>query len=195
MILKKLSLEYYNLGVNFADIGNLTFAIRALRKASILDNANFQTLNVLGLCLYKRGDFPEAKKIWMESLRVYSGEKNPANKYLEAYKQSDFNKAIQIFNRALKDADSGNYNKSIKALTDKSFPCFDYCKFSNLLGLCYLGNRDLNNARIAFKKSLQIDSENTLTLNYLKNDWSNMDNLINKFSFLDFTKNLFLRRN
>lgn len=194
MILKELSLDYYNLGVGFAGINKLTPAIRALRKASAIDKANFKALNLLGLCLYKRGDFSEAKEIWIQSINVNSGNISPSFKYLESYEETEFTRIIDAFNIALKDAKLGKYNKSIKTLTDKTFPCFDYCIFANLLGLCYLGRRESNNARIAFKRSLQIDSENSFALNYLMSSWDDMDRLKFYFNAIAFIKNLFIRR-
>ena len=194
MLLTKLSSDYYNLGLTLASMNNLTFAINALRKASLLDSRNYQSLDALGLCLYKRGDFAEAKGLWLKSNSIYSGNISLAEKYLSSYEQPSFNKMLDIFNLALKDASLGKYNNSIKALTDKNFPCFEYSKFANLLGLCYISRGEANNARVAFRKALQIDSENRLTLNYLKADWGTLDKAIINFNVAFFVKKIFIRR-
>ena len=76
------SLYYYNQGLAYAKMRNLTGAELALKTALRYNKANIDARNLLGLVYYETGQVIEALVQWVISSN-YQAEENPAARYLK----------------------------------------------------------------------------------------------------------------
>lgn len=168
MIQDELSSYYYSLGLDLAKGSNMTEGIEALKKAVGLKPSTWNAWNVLGLCLYRLGDFQSAKDAWEKSISIYDAEgENPAAHYIEAIMEDSFINLCNKYNSSLSLAKKGNFKEAARILESKDFHNCQIVKFVNLWGLCKFAQGRRKEAVRIWSASLQIDVGNEDTIRYI----------------------------
>lgn len=170
-MIENLENYYYDRGVSLASKNRLTLAIEEFKKAYAINENNFKLYNVMGLCFYSLGEFHKAKSLWLKSIDINKAEDNKAHSYLEDIESQYFNDIVVNFNKALEFAAKEKYKEAIHIFTSNDFPCYSFVKFINLLGLYFMAKGDEAQARETWKKALEIDRDNPVSLNYLQQNW------------------------
>lgn len=199
-----ISNKLYNEAVEEANKGEITKSIRSLKKSIEFDKKNVRARNLLGLCYYKIGKLTDAIKEWVISVNI-KPENNLAQEYLEDIEENPdviekYNNAYRLYNDALDFLKHGDEDVAIINLKNviKSIPNFIDAK--TVLGLCYVNQNHLDEGIKEFEEVLDIDSDNQLILEYIKDLKSNyVSNKLDSISKLkkenekQFTKMMFKR--
>lgn len=159
-----ISNSYYNLGLKYAKIRDLSGAADALKKSLHFSKYNTSARNLLGLIYYEMGEVAEALVQWVISLNLDS-EHNRAEHYLsrlqerEGYLEAmDF--AVRKYNQALIHAQSGSDDLAILQLTRVIDQNRHFVKAHLLLALLYIGSEEYTKAGKSLYRVLQIDKNN-----------------------------------
>ena len=169
-VVVKASNAYYNIGLEKAQVRDLSGAILSLRTSLKINKSNIKARNLLGLVYYEMGETAEAIKEWVISLNL-KPEKNVASAYIRKVKSNQnrleqLNQAAKKFNFALEKLKEGGDDVALiqlkKVVTDNPH----YVKALVLLGLLYMKRQDLDRAEKMFGRALKIDRNNTLALRY-----------------------------
>ena len=83
---KRISNAYYNMGLEKAQVRDLSGAILVLKKSLQFNKNNIDARNLLGLVYYGRGDVVEALAEWVLSKNLQPKE-NIANYYIQKVKE------------------------------------------------------------------------------------------------------------
>ena len=113
-VVVKGSNAYYNLGLEKAQVRDLTGAITALRTSLKINKANIKAKNLLGLIYFEMGEIALALKEWVISVNL-KPDKNVATVYIRKVK-SNQNK-LEIYNQATKKYNFG-LDKNKKGVDD-----------------------------------------------------------------------------
>ena len=133
-----LSNMYYNLGLDKAEIRDLSGAIDMLRRSLKFNKYNIHARNLLGLVYFETGEAVAALSEWIISKNIMP-ENNVATEYIAA---------IQL--RKI-------LNQNPKLI-----------KGYHLLALIYIHKGEYEKARKILKKAAKIDKTNSTTLRFLK---------------------------
>ncbi len=167
-----LSNHYYNVGLERAQVRDISGAIAALRQSLRFYKENIDARNLLGLCYFEIGEFVAAMSEWVISSNIRTQE-NLAVEYMAQFQESqarvnEISQTIKKYNQALAYCYQGSLDlaaiqlKSVLSLTPH------YLKARQLLALLYMENKDWKNATRELKKCSSIDANNTITLRYMK---------------------------
>lgn len=168
----KLSNTYYNAGLTKARNRDLAGAADTLRRSVKLNKRNIDARNLLGLVYFEMGETVQAFSEWVMSTNIQP-DNNPADKYLIAIQQEkgkvdELNHTIKKFNVALEYAQNGTDDMAIIQLKKVLNQNPNLIKASQLLCLLYMKNGQYERAKRTIKKSLKIDKCNPLSIRYLR---------------------------
>ncbi len=167
----RLSNTYYNIGLEKAQVRDLSGAAVYLKKSLDLYKKNTDARNLLGLVYYEMGESVDALAEWVISKNLQP-EDNLAAEYLKKLqsRQSRLNQMDQTlkkFNQALYYA--RHKSEDLALLQAKKVISMNprFVKAYQLLGLLYLKKEEYAKAEKTLKAVLNIDVNNTLALAYL----------------------------
>jgi tetratricopeptide (TPR) repeat protein len=169
---RQISNAYYNLGLEQAGVRNLSGAIVSLKNSLKFNKYNIQARNLLGLIYCEMGEVVDALSEWVIS-RSYQPEENLASRYLDAIQQNrghldSVNQTIKKYNMALSYCQKDSPDLAIIQLKKVLSINPKLVKAHQLLALLYLQEGKYDLAKKTLRAAGKIDTNNTLTLRYLK---------------------------
>ena len=168
----RISNQYYNDGLEQAQVKNMSGAIVSLRKSLKFYKYNIDARNLLGLVYYEIGETVAALGEWVISAN-YQKEDNAAVRYLREVHQNrgqleSVNQTIKKYNQAILYCKQGSRDLAIIQLKKVLSLNPKLVKGHQLLALLYLQEGQYEKAKKALRNAGKIDADNTLTLKYLK---------------------------
>jgi tetratricopeptide (TPR) repeat protein len=168
----RLSNAYYNDGFQKAEVRNLSGAIISLRACLKLNKYHIDARNLLGLVYYEMGEVVDALSEWVIS-KSYQPKDNRADVYLEEIQEnqahlSAVNQTIKKYNQALQYCKQDSRDLAIIQLKKVLSLNPNLIKGHQLLALLYIQEGKLELAKKTLRNAGKIDTDNTLTLRYLK---------------------------
>ena len=167
-----LSNMYYNMGLEKAEIRDLSGAIDLLKRSLKLNKINIQARNLLGLVYFETGEAVAALSEWVISKNIMPSG-NIASEYiarLQANKNKldTINQTIKKYNEALSYCRSGSSDTAVIQLKRILNENPKFIKAYHLLALNYIEQNAYEKARRILKKAARIDKTNSTTLRFLK---------------------------
>ncbi|MBQ4530652.1 MAG: tetratricopeptide repeat protein [Lachnospiraceae bacterium] len=167
-----LSNRYYNEGLEKAKVRDLSGAVTCLKQSLKYNKKNIQARNLLGLVYYEMGEIVAALSEWVISKNMQS-KKNIVDDYIKAVqsnpaKLEEINQSIKKYNLALVYCKQESIDLAIIQLKKVLLVNPKLIKARQLLALIYLKNEEYSLAAKELKKAEEIDSNNTMTLRYLR---------------------------
>lgn len=168
----RLSNSYYNAGLYKARVRDMSGAIACLKQSLKLNKRNIAARNLLGLIYYETGDTVRALAEWVISTN-YQEKKNLANTYLHEVQTNNtkldlVDQTIKKFNQALLYCQQGSDDMAIIQLKKVLSMNPKLVKGHQLLALLYMKNEEYPKAKRALRQAQLIDTNNTVTMNYMK---------------------------
>lgn len=168
----RLSNKYYNEGLEKASVRDLSGAVVCLKQSLKYNKKNIQARNLLGLVYYEMGEIVAALSEWVISKNMKS-KKNIVDDYIKAVqsnpaKLEEINQSIKKYNLALIYCKQESYDLAVIQLKKVLLVNPKLIKARQLLALIYLKNEEYNLAAKELRKAEEIDSNNTMTLRYLR---------------------------
>lgn len=167
-----LSNQFYNQGLDKAQIRDLSGAISLLRQSLKYNKRNIHARNLLGLVYYETGEAVSALSEWVISKNIKPDD-NIASEYIEKLQEDpekldEINESIKKYNVALQCCRDGN--EDIAAIQLKKILRQNprLIKAYHLLALILLKNKDYKQARKVLRKALKIDKTNSTSLRFMK---------------------------
>lgn len=164
--------RFYNDGLDKAQVRDLSGAVASLRQCLKLNKNHIEARNLLGLVYFERGDVVAALSEWIMSKNIRS-EKNIADDYIEllqnnparfdAYKQT-----IKKYNMALIYCQQDSLDLAVIQLKKVVSMNPKFVQARQLLALLYINTQEWERAKRELERALRIDTNNTITLRYLK---------------------------
>lgn len=167
-----LSNRYYNDGLEKAAVRDLTGAITSLRQSLKFNKNNIEARNLLGLVYFEMGEAVASLSEWVISKNLRPA-KNIADDYIDmiqanAGRLDSINTTIKKYNQALSYCRQESQDLAIIQLKKVLSLNPKFIRAHQLLALLYIHIEEWEKARKELKKCSQIDTNNTLTLRYLK---------------------------
>ena len=167
-LLTRISNAYYNLGLERAQLSDLSGAAELLKRSLHFDKYQTDSRNLLGLIYYEMAEVSEALVQWVISLNLRP-EGNRADHYLDEVQRKPGALAresmvIKRFNQALHQAQHGAEDLAVIGLNQIIREKPDFVKARTLLALLYLDAGENTKAGKALMKVLSIDRNNRLAL-------------------------------
>lgn len=167
-----LSNQFYNQGLDKAQIRDLSGAISLLRQSLKYNKRNIHARNLLGLVYYETGEAVSALSEWVISKNIKPDD-NIASEYIENLqadpeKLDQINDSIKKYNTALGCCRDGNEDIASIQLKKILRQNPRLIKAYHLLALILLKNKDYKQARKVLRKAAKIDKTNSTTLRFLK---------------------------
>lgn len=168
----RISNMYYNMGLQKAEVRDLSGAIASLKNSLKFNKNNIDARNLLGLVYYEMGEVVDALSEWVISLN-YKKEENRASHYLNEIRQNrshltSCNQTIKKYNQALLYCRQDSRDLAIIQLKKVLSLNPKLVKAYQLLALLYIQEDRLEQAKKTLRSAGKIDSNNTITLRYLK---------------------------
>lgn len=168
----QLSNTYYNLGLDKAQIRDLSGAIDLLKRSLKFNKLNIQARNLLGLVYFETGEAVAALSEWIISKNIMP-ENNIASEYIERLQQNAnkldvINQTIKKYNDSLKCCRRGSEDVAVIQLKKILNQNPKLIKGYHLLALIYLKKEEYEKARRILKKAAKIDKTNSTTLRFLR---------------------------
>ncbi|MBQ2801192.1 MAG: tetratricopeptide repeat protein [Lachnospiraceae bacterium] len=168
----RLSNKFYNEGLEKASVRDLSGAVVCLKQSLKYNKKNIQARNLLGLVYYEMGEIVAALSEWVISKNMKS-KKNIVDDYIKAVqsnpaKLEEINQSIKKYNLALIYCKQESYDLAVIQLKKVLLVNPKLIKARQLLALMYLKDEEYNLAAKELKKAEEIDSNNTMTLRYLR---------------------------
>lgn len=162
--IRRISNSYYNLGLEYAGIRDLSGAVEMLKKSLRFNKYNTDARNLLGLIYYEIGEVADALVQWVISLNL-DQNKNQAEKYLgrlqgRAGYLDAADQMIKKYNQALIHAQNGSDDLAILQLTRVVEQNRNYIKAHLLLSLLYIAHEEYTKAGKSLFQVLQVDKNN-----------------------------------
>ncbi len=164
--------RFYNDGLERATVRDLSGAIISLRQSLKFNKNNIDARNLLGLVYFEMGEVVTALSEWVISKNLRP-KKNIADDYIDMIQTNQsrldmINQTIKKYNQALLYCYQNSQDLAIIQL--KKVLSFNpkYLRAHQLLALLYINTEEWEKARIELGKCIQIDTNNTATLRYLK---------------------------
>ena len=169
---RRISNSYYNLGLQQAEVRNLSGAVESLKNSLKFNKYNIAARNLLGLVYHEMGETVAALREWVISQR-YQPDDNLANGYLDEIQKNrgqldTINQTIKKYNQALHYCQQDSRDLAIIQLKKVLSMNPKLIKGHQLLALLYLQDGKLELAKKSLRNAGKIDANNTTTLRYLK---------------------------
>ena len=168
----KISDVLYNKGLSLARIRDLSGSIDSLTKSIQFNKNNYYARNLLGLVYFETGKLGDALKQWVISASLVKRE-NPAVKYIEELQSEptlldDYNDAIVMYNNALLYIQQKSDDLAVIQLKKALEISPGFIDAMNLLTFCYMIKSEREMASILVERTLDLDINNPVSLNYYK---------------------------
>lgn len=169
---RRISNSYYNLGLQQAEVRNLSGAVESLKNSLKFNKYNIDARNLLGLVYHEMGETVAALSEWVIS-QSYQPDDNLANGYLDEIQKNrgqldTINQTIKKYNQALHYCQQDSRDLAIIQLKKVLSMNPKLIKGHQLLALLYLQDGKLELAKKSLRNAGKIDANNTTTLRYLK---------------------------
>lgn len=163
---------YYNEGLEKAEVRDLTGAVTSLRQSLKFNKNNVEARNLLGLVYFEMGEVVAALSEWVISKNLRPN-KNIADDYIEmvqsnASRLEAINQTIKKYNQALVYCMQDSKDLAIIQLKKVLSLNPKFIRAHQLLALLYIDSEQWDKAKRELTKCSNIDSNNRLTLRYLK---------------------------
>ncbi|MBQ5950812.1 MAG: tetratricopeptide repeat protein [Lachnospiraceae bacterium] len=170
--LHRLSLAYYNEGLEQARVRNLTGAVGSLQMSLRCDKYNKDARNLLGLVYFATGELVSAVSEWVISTDEFP-EDNIAAEYLARLQKHDswldrMNGCIRKYNQALRQLESGEEDVAVLSLKSCVGTFKNFLRALQLLGLLYMKRGETGRALKILKRALEIDPGNPVSQRYMQ---------------------------
>lgn len=168
---RQISNSFYNLGLEKAQIRDLSGAAECLKKSLHFNKYQTDARNLLGLIYYEIGETAEALVQWVISSNLQP-QKNRASHYLHEIQGKPGRLEaesvnIKKYNQGLFHAQNGNDDLAILQLGRVVENNSHFIKAHLVLALLYMGREDYTKAGKSLYKVLQIDKNNSKALWYM----------------------------
>lgn len=168
----QLSNQFYNRGLDKAEIRDMSGAIDLLKRSLKFNKMNIPARNLLGLVYFETGEVVAALSEWVISKNLMP-ENNVASEYIsrlqaEANKLDIISETIRKYNTALKCCRDGNEDVAAIQMKKVLVQNPKLIKGYHLLALIYIKGEHYEKARKILKKAVKIDKTNSTTLRFLK---------------------------
>lgn len=169
---RKISNSLYNDGYYKAQVRDLSGAAACLESSLKYNKYNTNARNLLGLVYYEIGETVNALSEWVISASLQP-ENNQAVRYLKYMKETNglmekMKQTTRKYNQAVYYCSVHSNDLALVQLKKVIALSPNMLKAHQLMGLLYLQNGDLENARKSLKEAGKIDSANTDTFRYMK---------------------------
>ena len=169
---RRVSNTYYNLGLEKAEVRDLSGAVAMLKKSLQFDKRNTHARNLLGLIYYEMGETVTALSEWVLS-KYLQPEQNEADYYINTIQKNQTaldvtNQTIKKYNAALSSAKAGNEDLAIIQLKKVVSLNPHFVRAQQLLALLYIYTEDYQKAAKCLNRARRIDYNNTTTLRYMQ---------------------------
>ena len=163
--------SYYNLGLEKAQIRDLSGAAECLKKSLRFNKYQTDSRNLLGLIYYEMGEVADAIVQWVISLNLQP-ENNRCDYYLDEIQRKPgrlevASQNVKKYNQALWYAQTGSYDLAILQLVSAVEENDHYVKAQLLLALLCISQDNYIRAGKALRRVLQIDRSNQKALWYM----------------------------
>lgn len=175
IIYKKLisaSNEFYNRGLEKAQVRDLSGAAEDLKNSLQINKKNIPARNLLGLIYFEMGDIVAALSEWIVS-KNYQPENNVADSYINEVQKNagrldGYNTSLKKYNQSLLYAQQGSLDLAVIQLKKVLSLNENFIAAHLLLALVAIETNQTDLARKELKKVLHIDRGNVQALSYLK---------------------------
>lgn len=169
---RRISNAYYNMGLEKAQVRDLSGAVLVLKKSLEFHKYNTSARNLLGLVYNEMGETVAALSEWVLS-RYLQPERNRAEYYINVIQRNQtaldaVNQTIKKYNSALSAAKGGNEDLAVIQLKKVVSLNPKFVRAHQLLALLYMKSRDYVKAAKCLKRARRIDFNNTTTLRYMQ---------------------------
>ncbi|WP_156922976.1 tetratricopeptide repeat protein [Eubacterium xylanophilum] len=170
--INRISNAYYNMGLEKAQVRDLSGAAIVLRKSLEYNKTNTKARNLLGLVYYELGEIVAALAEWIISCH-FEPNNNRARYYIDEAQDNktafnNYKLAIKKYNSALKAMKEGNTDLAIIQLKKVVSLNPKFVRGAQLLALAHMINHDFVRAVKVLKKIHKVDFNNTTTLRYMQ---------------------------
>lgn len=167
-----MSNRLYNDGLEKATVRDLSGAIVSLRQSLKLNKNNIDARNLLGLVYFEMGETVSALSEWVISKNLRP-KKNIADDYIDMIQTNQarldaINQTIKKYNQALLYCYQDSLDLAVIQLKKVLSYNPKYVHAHQLLALLYINSEEWEKAQKELSKCIQIDTNNTTTLRYLK---------------------------
>ncbi|MCM1174613.1 MAG: tetratricopeptide repeat protein [Blautia sp.] len=167
-----ISNRFYNDGLEKANVRDLTGAIASLRQSLKFNKNNVAARNLLGLVYFETGEVVAALSEWVISKNLQP-KKNIADDYIDMIQTNParldtINQTIKKYNQALTYCHQDSLDLAVIQLKKVLSLNPKFIRAHQLLALLYINNEEWERAKRELTRCMQIDSNNTTTLRYLK---------------------------
>ena len=169
---KRLSGLYYNMGLDRAQIRDLSGAVDKLQARLWFDKSNTPARNLLGLVYFETGEVVAALSEWIISQNL-DPENNPASDFIGQVRADQgrlqtIGQSIRGYNEALASCREGNEDIAAIRLRRVLNQNTHLIKAYHLLALIEIRQGKLAHARRILRRAARIDRTNPTTLRYLQ---------------------------
>ena len=163
---------YYNVGLEKANVRDLSGAIDSLKMSLRFNKRNTDARNLLGLVYCEMGEVVAALTEWVIS-KNYQPENNRASHYLDSIQQNkgkleSINQTIKKYNQALLYCRQNSRDLAIIQLKKVLSLNPKLVSGHQLLALLYIQEKKFELAKKSLRNAGKIDVNNKVTLRYLK---------------------------
>ena len=163
--------SYYNLGLEKAQIRDLSGAAECLKKSLRFNKYQTDSRNLLGLIYYEMGEVADAIVQWVISLNLQP-ENNRCDYYLDEIQRKPgrlevASQNVKKYNQALWYAQTGSSELAMLQLVSAVEENDHYVKAQLLLALLCISQENYIRAGKALRRVLQIDRSNQKALWYM----------------------------
>ena len=167
-----ISNRFYNDGLERASVRDLTGAITSLRQSLKFNKNNVEARNLLGLVYFETGEVVAALSEWVISKNMRP-KKNIADDYINMIQTNQnrldtINQTIKKYNQALTYCNQESLDLAVIQLKKVLSLNPKFIRAHQLLALLYINSEEWERAKKELGKCLEIDTNNTATLRYLK---------------------------
>ncbi|MCH5259904.1 MAG: tetratricopeptide repeat protein [Lachnospiraceae bacterium] len=167
-----ISNRFYNEGLERASVRDLTGAITSLRQSLKFNKNNVEARNLLGLVYFETGEVVAALSEWVISKNLRP-KKNIADDYIDMIQTNQnrldtINQTIKKYNQALTYCHQDSLDLAVIQLKKVLSLNPRFIRAHQLLALLYINSEEWERAKRELTKCIEIDTNNTATLRYLK---------------------------
>lgn len=167
-----MSNQFYNAGLEKAEIRDLSGAIDLLQRSLKFNKLNIPARNLLGLVYFEMGEAVSALSEWVISKNIMP-ENNIAAEYINRLQSNGnkldiINQTIKKYNEALNCCRNGSSDIAMIQLKKIVTQNPKFIKAYHLLALNYIEQNAYEKARRILKKAAKIDKTNSTTLRFLR---------------------------
>ena len=167
-----ISNRFYNEGLERANVRDLTGAITSLRQCLKFNKNNVEARNLLGLVYFETGEVVAALSEWVISKNLRP-KKNIADDYIDMIQTNQnrldiINQTIKKYNQALTYCNQDSLDLAVIQLKKVLSLNPKFIRAHQLLALLYINNEEWEKAKRELTKCIEIDTNNTATMRYLK---------------------------